>query len=161
FPNPPNFFQTFDQFNVQNNFYGGQIGARVNYENTRLFVTATGKLALGGTVEQVTASGATATSAGSASGGYITQPTNIGTVSQSQFAVVPEVNFNFGIRFTPWASIVVGYSFLYVSSVARPGDQIDRVINPSQSPAISNNFPASLVGPARPALLVHDTDFWA
>jgi hypothetical protein len=131
-PNPPDFFHTFDRFNANNNFYGGQLGLRASYDNTRLFFNAAGKVALGSTIERVTVNGGTFTNDGgfvSAHGAYLAQLTNIGTQSHSQFAVVPEVNLNFGVRLTPWASIVVGYSFLYVSAVARPGDQIDRVID--------------------------------
>jgi hypothetical protein len=163
-PNPPDFFHTFDRFNANNNFYGGQLGLRASYDNTRLFFNATGKLALGGTFEHLFVNGRTTTDAGgfaSAPGAYLTQPTNIGTASLGQFAVVPEVNLNFGVRLNPWASIVVGYSFLYVSSVARPGDQIDRVINPTQASAITGVFPGGLSGPARPALNIHSSDFWA
>jgi hypothetical protein len=118
-------------------------------------------VALGGTIEQLRVNGGTFTNFASAPGAYLAQPTNMGAMSQSQFAVVPELNLNFGVRLNPWASIVVGYSFLYVSSVARPGDQIDRVINPSQAPAITGNFAGNLSGPARPALNIRDTDFWA
>lgn len=163
FPTAPGFFHTFDRFNANNNFYGGQIGVRASYDNNRLFLNGTGKLALGETSENVGINGGTFTNAGgnfSAPGGYLSQPTNMGSFSQSRFAIVPEVNFNLGVRLSPWASIVVGYSFLYISSVARPGDQIDRVINPTQAPAITNNFPGSLAGQARPAVVLRDTDFW-
>jgi hypothetical protein len=163
-PNPPDFFHTFDRFSANNNFYGGQLGLRASYDNTRLYFNATGKLALGGTVEQLFVNGGTTTNAGgfaAAPGAYLTQPTNMGTASLGQFAVVPEVNLNFGVRLNPWASFVVGYSFLYVSSVARPGDQIDRVINPTQASAITGVFPGSLSGPARPTLNIHSSDFWA
>jgi hypothetical protein len=163
-PNPPDFFHTFDRFNANNNFYGGQLGLRASYSNTRLYFSATGKLALGGTVEHLFVNGGTITNAGgfaTAPGAYLTQPTNMGTASLGQFAVVPEVNLNFGVRLNPWASIEVGYSFLYLSAVARPGDQIDRVINPTQAAAITGMFPGSLSGPARPALNIHSSDFWA
>ena len=43
---------------------------------------------------------------------------------------------------------------------ARPGQQIDRVINPTQAPAIDSSA-AGLTGPARPSLAVRDSDFWA
>ena len=163
-PNPPDFFHTFDRFNANNNFYGGQLGLRASYDNTRLFLNAIGKVALGSTIERVSVNGGTFTDAGafaSAPGAYLSQLTNLGTASQGHFAVVPEVNLNFGVRLTPWASVVVGYSFLYVSSVVRPGDQIDRIINPTQAPAITGNFGGTLSGPARPALLLRDSDFWA
>lgn len=155
---PPFFYHTADQFSTQNNFYGGQFGARASFDNTRLFFNGTAKLALGGTVETVRTNGYTVADVFSAAGAYLTQPSNIGTQSLGRFAVVPEADLNFGIRLSPWASFTVGYSFLYVSSVARPGDQIDRVINPTQSPAILGT--GALANPARPSLSVHDTDFW-
>ncbi len=164
YPNPPAFFDTFDQFKASNNFYGGQFGLRASYDWARLFMNATGKLAIGSTFETVDVSGGTFTNVGgyaSAPGAYLTQPTNIGSWTSSQFAVVPELDLNVGVRLAPWASFIVGYSFLYLSSVARPGEQIDRVINPSQSSAISTNFPASLTGPSRPDMVIHHTDFWA
>jgi len=164
-PNAPAFFNTFDSFTTNNNFYGGQVGARASYDAARLFMNATGKLALGETVESVSVNGGTFTNIGggfsSSNGGYLAQPTNMGSQSHNQFAVVPEMNLNVGLRLRPWASIIVGYSFLYISSVARPGDQIDRVINPTQASAISNNFPANLTGAARPELSVQNTSFWA
>ncbi len=163
-PNPPAFFQTYDQFNVTNNFYGGQIGLRASYDVARFYFNTTGKLAIGSTFETVSVDGGTATNSGgyaSAPGAYLSQPSNMGTATRNQFAVVPEMNLNMGFRLRPWASIIVGYSFLYISSVARPGDQINHVINPSQSSAISNNFPANPTGPALPGLNVHNTDFWA
>jgi hypothetical protein len=163
---PADVFQTFDHFQTSNNFYGGQLGARATFENSRLFANVTGKVALGGTQEYVRVNGATYTndfngfgSVVAFPGGYFAQSTNIGSQSRTVFAVVPEANLNFGIRMSPWASFIVGYTFLYVSSVARPGDQIDRVINPSQAASI-NGLPNNLIGPARPALAVQSTDFW-
>ena len=157
-------FQTYDDFQTSNNFYGGQVGVRGTYDDPRFYMTATAKVALGATVERVQTYGntfiANNTGAFNFNGGYFTQPTNIGTQSRSRFAVVPEVGLNFGIKLSSWANFVVGYSFLYVSSVARPGEQIDRVINPTQAPSITGSFPA-LTGPARPTLAVTDTDYWA
>jgi hypothetical protein len=54
----------------------------------------------------------------------------------------------------------VGYNFLYVSSVIRPGDQVDRVLDITQIP----NFPVPGVQPTalgRPTVLFKETDFWA
>jgi hypothetical protein len=53
----------------------------------------------------------------------------------------------------------VGYTFLYVSSVVRPGDQIDRAINPHQVP-IDQDFGLP-GGPNRPAPELRATQFWA
>ncbi|MBS0263840.1 MAG: BBP7 family outer membrane beta-barrel protein [Planctomycetes bacterium] len=157
-PHAPAYFQTFDRFDAQNNFYGGQFGVRGSYDNTFIFVNGTARLALGGTVEGVTTSGALYSTFGSAAGGYLTQPSNLGSTSQVQFAVIPSLDLNFGIHLGSHAALVVGYSFLYVSSVARPGSQIDHNINPSQSPLAFGNQPAS--NQASPALVLHDNDFW-
>ena len=160
----PAFFHTYDRFSTNNNFYGGQLGLRASYDHSIFFVNATTKLAMGSMFESVGTNGYTVTNSGGyvfAPGGYLTSPTNMGTATREQFAFVPELNLNVGIRLRPWATVMVGYSFLYLSSVARPGDQIDRTINPSQSFAISNTYPGTVTNPARPALDVHNGDFWA
>ncbi len=48
---------------------------------------------------------------------------------------------------------------LWISTVARAGEQIDPVINVSQFPIRSGDGP--LAGRARPAPKFHGTDFWA
>jgi hypothetical protein len=163
-PNPPGFFHTYDQFIVNNNFYGAQLGVRASYDRSQFFANATGKMALGSTFEQVSVDGGTYTNIGgfaSAPGDYLSQPSNIGSTTREQFAVVPELNLNVGVRLAPWVSMSVGYSFLYISSVARPGNQAQHVINPNQSFAISNDFPTFVAGPSLPSLSVQNTSFWA
>jgi|GEM_PF-751140 hypothetical protein len=163
---PYSFYNTFDEFTTNNNFYGAQVGVRGSYDPNRfLFVNATTKLAVGDMFENVNVNGGTFTNNGggfsSANGGYLTGPSNIGSMTRNQLAVIPEMNLNFGIRLRPWASIIVGYTFLYVSSVARPGEQIDHVINPQNSPAISGNFSGNTAIPANPSLSVSNTSYWA
>jgi hypothetical protein len=53
----------------------------------------------------------------------------------------------------------VGYTFLYLSRVARPGDQIDPALNPNRVP-IDNGF-GTPGGPDRPTLDFKSTGFWA
>lgn len=96
-----------------------------------------------------------------ANGGYFTGSTNLGNHSRSQFAVVPELNLNVGFRIRPWVNVTVGYTFLYLSSVARPGDQIDHNINPNNSPAMSGDFSGTMYRPATPGFGIQNTDFWA
>lgn len=84
---------------------------------------------------------------------------NIGSHEQDQFAFVPELGVNIGLQLTRRFKARVGYSFLWVSSVARAGEQIDPVVNVTQFPILSANGP--LVGPARPSVKFADTDFWA
>jgi hypothetical protein len=64
----------------------------------------------------------------------LAQSTNIGTYSRTQAAFIPEAVVNLGYRVTPWATVTVGYNFVYVSEMVRPGNQIDTVINTSNFP---------------------------
>ena len=95
-------------------------------------------------------------------GGIYTQRSNIGTSTRTRFAVVSEAQANAGIRFGA-ISAFAGYSILYVSSVARPGNQIDPFINPNQSEAILQTAgpPGVGAGPASPARSVNASSFWA
>ena len=74
---------------------------------------------------------------------------------------MPEIGVNVGYRLTPQATVFLGYSFLYVSNVARPGEQINRNINPTQTVSYGNDRPVSPVGPAQPTFSFSTTDFWA
>jgi hypothetical protein len=157
-------FGVHDQFNARNRFYGGQVGARAEFRSGNLFVNVRGQVALGGTREVVEVAGSTIIAPPGqvptvGNGGLLAQPTNSGHFSRDHFAVVPEVGINVGYQVTEHLRAFVGYSFLYWSSVARPGDQIDRAVNPTQLP-VSATAPV-LTGPARPAPLFRDTDFWA
>jgi Putative beta barrel porin-7 (BBP7) len=165
-PGPVTVFETNDSFDATNDFYGGQIGMRAKYEAGRFMADATLKLALGAMRQHVDVNGSFTTNFFSPAiqtfrGGMFAQSTNIGHHSRTVFAVIPEVGGNLGFRLTNWATVTLGYTFLYASNVARPGNQMDRVINPTQSQAISLNNPATLTGAARPSFKFDGTDFWA
>lgn len=167
-PYPPGVWNTHDQFRTTNDFYGLQAGLRARFDQGAVYGTVTGKLALGAMAQSVDISGSLATDefspAGalqSFSGGYFALPSNIGNYSRTRFAVIPEIAFNVGYRISPAASIYLGYSFMYVSNVVRPGNQIDRSINPTQSVAYTETPNPTLQGPASPSASINDTSFWA
>ncbi len=154
----------FDSFATKNQFYGGQLGLDGEYRFKRFFVGGTVKLALGVMHEQVSVNGGTTFMVPglapiAATGGLLALPSNIGSRTSNQFAFVPEVGLRFGYNVSNNVRIFVGYNFLWVSNVARPGDQIDPVINRSQQPTAFG--PGTLVGAARPMPLFQHTDFWA
>jgi hypothetical protein len=95
------------------------------------------------------------------SGGYFALPTNIGNHTRTVFAVLPEVALNVGYQITPWASVFVGYTFLYTNNVVRPGNQINRNINPTQSVSYVGEPPANLQGPVQPTFKFNGSGFWA
>jgi hypothetical protein len=157
-------FDIFDSFQTENQFYGGQVGARTELRWGRLFTDLTAKVALGSVHETVDINGGTRlTSPGGVvtnrPGGLLALPTNIGHYSRNQFAVLPQADLAVGYQLTRHLRASVGYSFLYCSNVVRPGDQIDRVVNPTLLP--TSTGPGAASPPARPAFAFHDSDFWA
>ncbi|HZU39341.1 MAG TPA: BBP7 family outer membrane beta-barrel protein [Gemmataceae bacterium] len=150
-------------FHTRNQFYGGQTGLRVGYHQGAVSLDVTGKVALGNTHEVLTISGVNTVSGAGAGpaagtfpgGGVFVQPSNLGVQSHDAFAVVPQIQAKLGWNATNWLRTTIGYDFLYWSDVIRPGDQIDRVVNPTQA------FGGTLVGPARPMPLFNHTGFIA
>ncbi|MCI0682644.1 MAG: BBP7 family outer membrane beta-barrel protein [Gemmataceae bacterium] len=144
-------------FSASNDFHGGQIGVIAEWARCRTFVRLVGKVALGGNSRTVTINGVTRVDGlAPETGGFLALPSNIGRYTSTEFAVVPEVGLTLGYQLTPRLRVMMGYSFLYWTNVARPGDQIDLAVNTSQPP-LGNG----LVGQARPASSFGDSDFWA
>ena len=86
-------------------------------------------------------------------------PSNSGTFSRDHFAYVPEGEFRFGYRFNANFLIYAGYNILYISKVARPGDQIDTTIDQRQSPA-TTAFQQGFVGTRPTAIPILESTFW-
>jgi Putative beta barrel porin-7 (BBP7) len=167
-PNPADIWNTTDSFDARNRFYGLQVGARAVYDRGPWTGSVIGKVALGSMQQRVSVNGFLETNDynnyGATqvfSGGYFALPTNSGDHTRNTFAVVPEIGLNVGYRLTPQATVYLGYSFLYMSNVARPGEQINRNINPTQTVSYGNDPPVTPVGPAQPTFSFNTTDFWA
>lgn len=164
-PDPPftpgDMITIVDRFSTRNNFYGGQVGARTEYYRGPWFANVTGSVALGSTHQEVQINGTSTFNPPGVTqpGGLLALPTNMGNYSRDKFTVVPQIGLNVGRQLNNNLRAYVGYNFIYWSSVVRPGDQIDPVINTTQLP--DKNGPNPLVGPARPAFTFHDTGFWA
>ena len=151
---------SFDRFATRNEFKGGQLGARLAWERGPLALELTGKLGLGSTHGLVDIGGSTtATPVGGTpttfANGILTAPSNQGAQSHDAFSFVPQVGLKLGWNVTPRLRGTVGYDFLYWTRVARPGEQIDPRINPSQF------FGGTLSGVALPAPLFNRSDFSA
>jgi Putative beta barrel porin-7 (BBP7) len=160
-------FSSTDEFDTDNQFYGGQLGLRAEWTRGRFFALTTGKVALGSMQESVDISGS---STGTNSifgpgtvtrpGGFFAQGTNFGHHTLGEFAVVPEATFNVGVNITRNISAFVGYNFLDANNVLRPGNQIDTQVNPSQVPGLGGTT-GNVIGPARPQVQFNQSDFWA
>jgi hypothetical protein len=150
-----------DAFECRNQFYGGQLGARWTISRGPLSLTTVSKLALGATHESITRLGST-TFFGfgpapiTVLGGQLVLPSNYGQDTRDRFAVAPATSLQVAYQMTKHASVFMGYDFLYISSVARPGDNIDRVLDPAGLPLPSG---PGIVA-ARPAGGIKGTDFY-
>ena len=72
--------------------------------------------------------------------------------------MVPEITIKLGCEIVPGVNAFVGYDFLYMSQVNRPGSQVDRNLNLSQSPLFGTG---TLAGAANPLPLNNKVDFTA
>ncbi len=153
-----------DQFTTHNYFYGGQIGAQAEFCWGPVFVDVLGKVALGTTQEVVDIHGATAITSPAGTTvvypvGFLASASNSGHFTRDQFAVVSELGTNLGCQITRHVRAYVGYTFLYWSSVVRPGDQVDVGLSGTQIPTDTRFNPQASA--TRPAVLFQSTDFWA
>lgn len=160
---PPFVVSVNDHFGARNQFYGGQLGGRVNFQRDWVFATLSGKVALGSTHEVVDINGTSNIStpgvSGALPGGLLALPTNSGHHTRNVFVVIPQVGATVGLQLTARLRAFAGYEFLYWSDVVRPGDQIDRGIDRRQV-ASSPTFDSTATT-TRPAFAFRSTEFFA
>lgn len=152
-----------DRFRTSNDFYGGQVGGRFLAMFERLGVELVAKVALGVNQHSVDVNGSTLLATPGTlnrvlPGGVLALNSNSGHFFRNGFAVAPELGVNVLWDLRSWLRLKAGYSMIYLSDVARPGNQIDRVIDPGRIPSDSN---FGTFGPRRPMTIFNDTDFWA
>lgn len=161
---------SFDSFGTHNQFYGPQIGWVADRRWDDWFLGLTCKVGLGLMHQAVNVNGFTTLNspvattfrpAGTATfpGGVLAQPTNIGHYSRDRIAVIPEFGVTFGRQLTSNLRASLGYTFLYVSDVVRPGTQIDSFVDPRGIRALAAFDPR--VRPSSPSFDFNTTDFWA
>ena len=153
-----------DEFRTVNDFYGGQVGAEAGARFGPVTIDVRCKIAMGQMQQVADVNGATEALNPDGSmtlfrGGLYALRSNTGRRQRDELAFIPEVGLNAGIQLTRHLKLFVGYTFLWISTVARAGEQIDSEINVSQFPIRSGDGP--LVGRTRPAPKFHGTDFWA
>ncbi len=190
FPFGFSFADTKDSFKTENDFYGGQIGIGAGYTSRHFAMNAVLQVGLGAMLEDIHICGFSKTSNGNLfyqtkntaketlKGGIFAQKTNIGTYHRQVFAAVIDSNVQASIKISHYLELSTGYSFLWVSALARPGKQIDRKINPTLTALAKASretvgtmlapTPFGMPGPAQPAqgrkrphFSLKDSDFWA
>jgi hypothetical protein len=157
------FGSTDDQFRTTTRFYGGEIGGRVSAQMDRLGFQFAAKVGLGDNEETVDVRGSSIapTDFGGAPGlgGLFAQSSNIGSTTHGRFSVVPQIITSVSYDVNCHLKFNAGYNFIYWTDVARPGNQIDRNINPNLAPVFGGA--AGGVGAPQPTRLAQESDFWA
>lgn len=155
-----------DSFRTENNFYGGQIGLTGELRRGRWSVDGRATIAFGQVFQKAIINGSQVVAyqnggVAQFQGGLLALPgANIGEFTQNKFAVLPEIGVNIGYNVTPHLRVFVGYNFLYLSSVLRPGNVIDTAVDAARIPNFG--LPATPVaGYVRPAPQLRTTDFFA
>jgi hypothetical protein len=155
-----------DSFHTRNQFYGGQLGLATQFRLGTWTVDLFGKVGLGATQQRVTIDGSQQINSPllgprSFRGGLLALSSNIGSYERSMFSVVPEAGVTLGKQLTSHAKVFAGYNFLFWSNVVRPGDQIDRGLNPALIPNFLTPTAGSTATVQRPAFSFNETSFWA
>lgn len=154
-------FNISDSFSTRNEFQGIDVGIVQQRTRGPFSVEWLVKVALGINRQSVSIDGSSiideAGLVGQFPGGILALPSNMGTYTRNEFAIVPELGGTIGWHVNERFTVTVGYSLIYFSNVVRAGDQISLDLN-------SNQFPppvAPLTGPLRPAFAFQESDFWA
>jgi hypothetical protein len=172
-----------DNFHTRNQFYGGVLGGRGEWRFGSMFVDVLSTVALGPNHEVLEINGLSRSLAGGpvAPGGLLAvgggneavlgtnngvpaviayrHQGNIGRFTTNRIVYAPEVGITAGAYVTSHVKLGIGYNFLYMSDVMRPGTQIDPVINPRFVPT-SPAF-GSVSGGSFPTLTGRHEDFHA
>jgi hypothetical protein len=147
-----------DRIDTANHFYGGQIGFQYQYRWRNLTFDFANQFAMGVMRRSEDLSGFSQAGAVRIPGGVLVSTTNIGRRTDNDFGVVPQIDLKLGWQITQTMRFFFGFDFLYASSVIRPGDQIDNVVNPTLVP-FRPEF-GTAAGTARPTQLFRTTDWW-
>jgi hypothetical protein len=150
-----------DHFGTHNQFYGAQLGTRLEYCRNNWSLDLTTKMALGITHQVSDVSGqpmlpGSTISPGLLPGPLPALPSNVGRQAADRISLVPEMAVKFHYRLTDTLSLTLGYRALYMNKVLCPGDQMDQHVNITQLP-----FHGPVSGPALPAPMFNHTDAFA
>ncbi|HMP02900.1 MAG TPA: BBP7 family outer membrane beta-barrel protein [Gemmatales bacterium] len=162
----PNTISINENFKTRNQFYGVQFGVQSTFSWGNWWLRTRYEVSLGTTHSRVDIQGFSTQRVGyngdivsQVPYGILALPTNSGRRTSDSFAVLPSAELQIGYQVTDACRVHLGYSFMYLSSVMRPGNQIDNVLNPAQVPTFGDFEPGNVTPP--PLVRFQKTDFWA
>ncbi|WP_168218829.1 BBP7 family outer membrane beta-barrel protein [Limnoglobus roseus] len=155
-----------DRVYTRNQFYGGEIGTRIEWKHRLGFIAFTPKLAFGSMHQVTQIDGDTkgeGMNAQTFQGGLLAAGTNgdgnLGRYQRNRFTVATDIGSQVGVNITKNTQLVLGYQFYYLANVARPIQQLDSAINTRVVP-ISPSFGA-LTGIRSPNVTFDREGFYA
>lgn len=160
---PPATIGVRDEFLSTNRFYGGQLGMKGEAYCGNWVFGLTGKVAAGVMNERIDIRGRSEVIDPTRGvntvvlGGLYANQQNIGRYRNDEFAVIPEGTATVGYQVTPGLSVNLGYNFLYINRVSRPGNLIPPRVNTASLPTFGN-FGGTVVPLPNPALT--QDEFW-
>lgn len=154
-----------DRSYTRNQFWGGDIGGRLEWRHRIGFVAVTPKLAFGSThqITQINGETRSATPSVTVQGGLLAAGLNgdgnLGRFVTNRFGIATDIGLQAGINLTKNARVALGYQFYYLNNVARPGAQFDQTVNQRVVP-VSPAFGA-LTGVSAPNVTFDREGFFA
>lgn len=149
-----------DSFHTKNQINGVEVGLQGEVNYGILFAGGTAKVTFGANQQTLNINGSTTSDDGTTfPGGLLALTPNIGQDRTSQFVIMPELNAYLGVQLSRNVRVQLGYDWLYINNVIRPGSQIDPSINQRYLP--SSQFFNDLSGPVVPRLQQVKNDFVA
>jgi len=150
-------FALSDRFGTENEFHGGQVGLLMQYKRAWWTLNFSSKVALGNMRQNVNIAGNTRIDVPGGTpfeseGALLALGSNSGDHSRNRFSAIPEFGIDLAWQLNKLWTANVGYNFIYVTNVVRPGDQINLNLDPNQ-------FPPAISG-TQPNFAFNDTDVW-
>jgi hypothetical protein len=150
-----------DFFGTRNIFNGLDLGLQGEVQYQGWWLEMLAKVAVGSLSRHVTIDGTQVvtvpgTAPVTSTGGLLALSSNIGKFGDRTGTGVPELGLTLGYQVRENVRVGVGYSVLWFLNVARPGEQVDPIINPGLIPP---NTPAP-GSPNRPMFTNQFNDIW-
>lgn len=152
-----------DSFDTRNQYNVGQFGFLGEYRYRRWTIDWSTKIGLGGVYQTLDIHGSStllplAGGRNEVQGGLLALDSNIGRHHGARFAFIPEGKLELAYRFCGNIDLGLGYTFMYISNVIRPSEQIDPQLSTTRIPTSANfAFPG---GAFRPRVLFNESDMW-
>ena len=123
---PGTAFELSDRIQTRNDFHGGEFGFSWLRGENCWSTEVVGLLGLGSMRSRYTLDGQTNGYIGnrllySNAGGFLVRPENIGRFTKNRFTFMPQLRLKLRYQWNEWLHSHIGYDFLYMRPVVRPG----------------------------------------